>query len=96
VAPAHEPPTVSPTLVIPPRVDPNGTDGLNRLKPSDLGNAVVEEIVCLRPAAAGRLEVAYIHNWSTYPFSKGHFAYFAPGDIGRFAGIAILERLNKA
>jgi monoamine oxidase len=125
---------------IPSRVDPNGIlvafchgramDGLNRLKPADLGKAVVEEIVRLRPAAAGQLEVEYIHNWSTYPFSKGHIAYFAPGDIGRFAdivgqpvgalyfagehncrihagvegaceaaenaGIAILERLNKA
>jgi monoamine oxidase len=26
-------------------------------------------------------------NWSTYPFSKGHIAYFAPGDIARHADL---------
>ncbi len=82
---------------IPSRVDPRGIlvvfchgramDALNRLTPAALGRKVVDEIVKLRPAAAGQLEVEYIHNWSTYPFSKGHIAYFAPGDIGRFADI---------
>ncbi len=82
---------------IPSRVDTKGIlvaychgramDALNRLSPSELGKAVVDEIVRLRPAAAGQLEVEYIHNWSTYPFSQGHIAYFAPGDIGRFADI---------
>jgi monoamine oxidase len=82
---------------IPSRVDPRGIlvvfchgramDALNRLTPAALGRKVVDEIVKLRPAAAGQLEVEYIHNWSTYPFSKGHIAYFAPGDIGRFANI---------
>ncbi len=82
---------------LPSRVDPRGVlvafchgramDALNRLTPAALGSKVVEEIVRLRPAAAGELDVEYIHNWSTYPFSKGHIAYFAPGDIGRYAGI---------
>jgi len=82
---------------IPSRVDPRGIlvvfchgramDALNRLTPADLGKQVIEQIVRLRPAAAGQLEVEYIHNWSTYPFSKGHIAYFAPGDIGRFADV---------
>jgi monoamine oxidase len=26
-------------------------------------------------------------NWSTYPFSLGHIAYFQPGDIARYADI---------
>jgi monoamine oxidase len=82
---------------IPSRVDPRGIlvafchgramDNLNRLSPTALGQKVVDEIVRLRPAAAGQLDVEYIHNWSTYPFSKGHIAYFAPGDIGRYAAI---------
>jgi monoamine oxidase len=82
---------------IPSRVDPRGIlvtfchgramDSLNRLTPAALGRKVVAEIVKLRPAAADQLEVEYIHNWSTYPFAKGHIAYFAPGDIGRFADI---------
>jgi len=82
---------------IPSRVDPRGIlvafchgramDNLNRMSPAALGRKVVDQIVRLRPAAAGQLDVDYIHNWSTYPFSKGHIAYFAPGDIGRYAAI---------
>jgi monoamine oxidase len=82
---------------IPSRVDSRGIlvafchgramDNLNRMSPAALGRKVVDAIVRLRPAAAGQLDVDYIHNWSTYPFSKGHIAYFAPGDIGRYAAI---------
>jgi monoamine oxidase len=82
---------------IPSRVDPRGIlvafchgramDDLNRMTPAALGRLVVDTIVKLRPAAADQLDVEYIHNWSTYPFSKGHIAYFAPGDIGRFADV---------
>jgi monoamine oxidase len=82
---------------IPSRVDARGIlvafchgramDALNRMTPAALGRLVVATIVKLRPAAADQLAVEYIHNWSTYPFSKGHIAYFAPGDIGRFADI---------
>ncbi len=62
-------------------------DAMNGLSPGAFGQAVVDEVVRLRPAAAGLIEVEYIHNWSTYPFSLGHIAYFAPGDIGRYADI---------
>jgi monoamine oxidase len=82
---------------IPSRTDPNGIlvvychgramDALNRMSTADLAKFVVDEIVRLRPAAAGQISVDYIHNWSTYAFSKGHIAYFAPGDIGRFADV---------
>jgi monoamine oxidase len=60
---------------------------MNHLTPAAFGQAVVAEVVRLRPAAAGQIDVEYIHNWSTYPFSLGHIAYFAPGDIGRYAHI---------
>jgi monoamine oxidase len=82
---------------LPSRVDPQGVllafchgralDALNRLSPAALGRTVIDEIVRLRPAAAGQLELEYIHNWSTYPFSRGHIAYFAPGDIARYAHV---------
>jgi monoamine oxidase len=82
---------------IPSRTDPHGTllayingstvEALDRLKPDAIGAQVVAELSRIRPAAAGQIEVSYIHNWSTYPFSKGHIAYFAPGDIGRYADI---------
>jgi monoamine oxidase len=52
-----------------------------------LGEKAVAELVRLRPAAAGLVKPGAIMNWSTYPFSKGHIAYFAPGDIERYADI---------
>jgi monoamine oxidase len=52
---------------------------------AELGRFVVEELVRLRPAAAGAVRAGYVHNWSTYRYSKGHIAYYAPGDIGRYA-----------
>jgi monoamine oxidase len=82
---------------IPSRIDSRGVlvafchgrsmDELNRLSAAALGRRIIDDIVRLRPAAAGQLSVDLIHNWSTYPFSLGHIAYFAPGDIGRFATI---------
>ena len=82
---------------IPSRIDDRGIlvaychgralDRLNRLSAAALGQLVVAEVERLRPAAAGQIEVEHIHNWSTYPFSKGHIAYFAPGDIARHADI---------
>jgi len=84
---AHIPSRVRPEGILVAFCHGRAMDRLNRLTPAALGKTVVDEIVKLRPAAAGQLDVEYIHNWSTYPFSKGHIAYFAPGDIARFADI---------
>ncbi len=57
---------------------------LNAMSDQDVAQKALAELVRLRPAAAGLVEVQHIHNWSTYPFSKGHVAYFQPGDIERY------------
>ena len=57
---------------------------LNQITPEALGERAVAELVRLRPAAAGLVRAGRIMNWSTYPFSKGHIAYFQPGDIERY------------
>jgi monoamine oxidase len=57
---------------------------LNALSDADIRQKALAELVRLRPAAAGVVEVQHIHNWSTYPFSKGHVAFFQPGDIARY------------
>ena len=49
-----------------------------------LAKLAVDELVRLRPAAAGQVSVAKIHNWSTYPFNLGHVGYFGPGDLTRY------------
>jgi monoamine oxidase len=82
---------------IPSRVEPvgnlvaychgEGLEALAGLSAAAIGQRCVEHIVRLRPAAAGQLSVDYVHDWSRYPFSKGHIAYFAPGDVGRYASI---------
>jgi monoamine oxidase len=54
---------------------------------ADLRAKAVAELIRLRPAAAGLVKAGRIMNWSTYPFSKGHVAYFQPGDIERYADL---------
>jgi monoamine oxidase len=84
---AHVPSTMDPKGVLLASINGRGVEPLNRLSAKELSARALAALVRLRPAAAGQVEVAHIHNWSTYPFSKGHVAYFAPGDIGRYADI---------
>jgi monoamine oxidase len=58
-----------------------------RLSDAEVARRVTAELIRLRPAAAGQVEVALVHNWSTYRFSKGHIAYFGPGDLTRYADV---------
>jgi monoamine oxidase len=80
---------------LPSRTAPNGlllvyingaaTRAVSAMKGPDLARFAVDQLIRLRPAAAGAVRPGYVHNWSAYRFSKGHIAYYAPGDIGRFA-----------
>ena len=63
------------------------TQAVNGMGAADLGRYAVDQLVRLRPAAAGVVRPGYVHNWSTYRYSKGHIAYYAPGDIGRYAQV---------
>jgi len=85
---AHAPSTMDPDGVFLSYVNGRGADLLGRLPADQLSRTFTSAYSRLRPAAAGQIEVSYIHNWSTYPFAKGHVAYFAPGDIARFGDIA--------
>jgi monoamine oxidase len=84
---AHTPSRTNPAGVLRAYVNGQAVAPLNRLGEAALGRAAVDELVRLRPAAAGLVRPGPIMNWSTYPFSKGHIAYFAPGDIGRYADL---------
>jgi monoamine oxidase len=82
---------------LPSRTAPNGsllvyingaaTQAVSAMKAPDLARFAVDELIRLRPAAAGAVRPGYVHNWSAYRFSKGHIAYYAPGDIARFASV---------
>jgi monoamine oxidase len=54
---------------------------------AEVGRQALAELIRLRPAAAGEVEVGLVHNWSTYRFAKGHIAYFGPGDLTRYANL---------
>jgi monoamine oxidase len=81
----------------PSQVDPAGIfrafvngkamEPLNRMSDKDLAALAIDQLTKLRPKSAGLVEVERIHNWSTYPFSKGHVAYFQPGDIERYGSL---------
>jgi monoamine oxidase len=81
----------------PSRTDPNGilrcyvngvaVEALNRMSDREISEKAVAELVRLRPAAAGVVTPGHVHNWSSYPYTKGHIAYFGPGDIERYGDL---------
>jgi len=81
---AHTPSRTAPEGVLRAYVNGRAVAPLNRLTAKELGDHAVAELVRLRPAAAGLVSAGPIMNWSTYPFSKGHIAYFQPGGIERY------------
>jgi monoamine oxidase len=84
---AHTPSRTDPKGVLRAYVNGRATARLNALSDRELRELAVAELVRLRPAAAGVVSVGRVMNWSTYPFSKGHIAYFAPGDIARYLDV---------
>jgi monoamine oxidase len=84
---AHTPSSTDPKGVLRAYINGKAVAPLNKMSNAELGAAAVAELVRLRPAAAGLVKPGYIQNWSTYPFSKGHIAYFQPGDIARYGNL---------
>lgn len=82
------------TVHIPSATEPNGTlftiltganaERANRMGDAEIGRFVLAELARLRPSTVGAIRLTGVHNWARYPFSKGHIAYYAPGDIGRY------------
>jgi monoamine oxidase len=84
---SHKPSPTDPNGILRCYVNGKATTPLNRMSDQELGEIAVAELVRLRPAAAGVVRPGHIHNWATYPFSKGHIAYFRPGDIERYGAL---------
>jgi monoamine oxidase len=84
---AHTPSRTRPEGVLRAYVNGQAIAPLNRLSLPELRQKVVANLVSLRPAAAGVVKAGAVMNWSTYPFSKGHIAYFLPGDIARYGDL---------
>jgi monoamine oxidase len=84
---AHTPSRTAPNGVLRAYINGNATAKLSAMAPDALRAFATAELIRLRPAATGRVKASHIMNWSTYPFTKGHIAYFQPGDIARYASI---------
>jgi monoamine oxidase len=84
---AHTPSRTAPNGVLRAYINGAAVAPLNALSEPELRARAVAELVRLRPAAKGLVKAGRIMNWSTYPFSKGHVAYFQPGDIARYADL---------
>jgi monoamine oxidase len=52
---------------------------------AEIGRAVIAAIEGFRPAAAGQLELIGLKDWGSDPHAGGAWAYFRPGQVGRFA-----------
>ena len=59
---------------------------LDALSDAEAGAAVIAQIEAVRPAARGQLAFAGRQSWGASPFARGGWAYFRPGQVGRFAG----------
>jgi len=84
---AHTPSRTAPHGVLRFYVNGSAVAPLNKMTDQELGAHAVAELVRLRPAAAGLVSPGRVMNRSTYPFSKGHVAYYQPGDIERYVDI---------
>lgn len=61
------------------------TDGLKGMTDKETGDTVIRAIETVRPAATGQLELIGLKAWGSDPYAAGAWAYFKPGQIGRFA-----------
>ncbi len=84
---AHKPSPTDPNGILRCYVNGAAVGRLDKMSHREIAVKAVEELVRLRPAAAGVVRPGPIHDWATYPFSKGHIAYFRPGDIERYGDL---------
>ena len=58
---------------------------LDSLPEAEAGRLVLDAIEAVRPAARGELEFVGLKAWGRDPFARGGWAWFAPGEVNRFA-----------
>ena len=57
---------------------------LQTLEPEAVGASVMSALAETRPATKGCLKYITHHSWIRYPWTRGAYSYFAPGQIGRY------------
>ncbi len=61
---------------------------VRRLDDADTMRYVLRALTTARPSMKGRVEPIGLMNWSRHPFSRGTYAYRAPGQIARYGNVA--------
>jgi monoamine oxidase len=61
---------------------------VRRLADADTMRYALRVLTEARPSMRGRVEPMGLMNWSRHPFSRGTFAYRAPGQIARYGNVA--------
>jgi len=60
---------------------------LHALPAAEVGRRVIAAIERVRPAARGKLELVGVQAWGADPYAAGAWAYFRPGEVGRYAAV---------
>ncbi|QMW23440.1 flavin monoamine oxidase family protein [Sandaracinobacteroides saxicola] len=60
-------------------------DRLDRMEPAAAAQAVLEDLMRIRPAAKGALTPVKVVSWARDPFAGGAYACWAPGQVRAFA-----------
>ncbi len=58
---------------------------LDRLAPEAAAAVLLADLARIRPATKGALKAVKVWSWNRNPFAGGAYAYWKPGQIGRFA-----------
>ena len=64
--------------------------GIRGLDDATIMARIGAELERVRPSTAGRIKPMTVHNWSAYPWTRGHVAYRAPGQIAAFGNAGAL------
>lgn len=60
---------------------------LKALPDTEIMAIATAELHEVRPSTVGRVEATAVVNWNTMPWTGGHLAYRAPGDVRRFGSV---------
>lgn len=54
------------------------------LSPGEQRDLVLGELARIRPMSEGKISIAGMHSWGQYPYNRGAWSYWRPGQIARF------------
>lgn len=83
----HFPSSTDPAGILAAFINGKGVERFRSMSPQAIGEFALKELIRIRPAMAGAVSVAHVHNWSAHPSYRGHIAYFPPGGVSRYADV---------